>query len=618
VPEHLSLCPGCGLNVDETQPIKRRKARKAKRATVLDETLPLQIPHEQRASRRPALWQRTRIALLTLAIFLGLLIVSATIGVYTGARQGRMDQTATAETAADEYYRAGLDHLDAGEFELAIEEFERALELNPGHPLAEQARAEAQTRLAALPTPTIQATEDLVPQLYEQGRAAYEGEDWEGAIRALSQLRALDSDYQGAEVEDMLFASLVNQGMALLNENPPRFEQGIFYLDQAQEIQPLDQEALWEREIAHRYLTALGYWGVDWRRCIQRLEELYELAPGYHDVLTRLFQVHILYGDLLADQGEMCPAAAQYARALELMNDAEVEEKRDEAAEVCAEATPTPIPPITGTLPTTGTVVAPGFEAGRLAYPAYNSQTGLYDIYTLIAGGHLTRVASGADQPSWQWGSDRLIYRNRISPSLSLIQPGGQPVVLQAEAGAASPTLSPDGSRYAYASEDGYIYMARVDGAGEPEIHASGWGPAWGPTGLLAWTGCEADRSACGIFVDNPDDSEPPRRLTASRSDTALHWHPSGEFLAYMSDFGGNWSLYRLGVSGDVQVLTDAPTIEALPAWAPDGSALAFLSYRDGRWGIYRMDADGENMRQIIDLGTEMPLWQNQRLSWAR
>lgn len=616
VPEQLSLCPHCGLNIDETQPIKRRKLREARRARIAEETLPLSVPQQEQGSERP-LGQRARVFLLVLAGFLGLLLISSVIGIYTGARQGRIDQTATVDAVADDHYQEGLSHLDAGEYTQAIREFERALEIKPGHPLASQGLAEAQARLAALPTPTIETTTDVAGELFQEGKTAYEEQNWDLAIQILSQLRAFAPDYDRETVEDMLFESLYNQGMALLNEDPPRFEEGIFYLDQAQEIGPLSEEAILQRELANRYMTALGYWGVDWKRCIERLGDLYELAPGYHDVFTRLYRAHVMYGDMWAEQGEMCPAAAQYSQALELMNDTELAQKRDEAAEVCASATPTPIPPITGTLPITGTVTVPGFNVGRLAYPAYNSSTGLYDIYALTAEGRLTRVAFGADQPSWQWGSDRLIYRNVVSPSISLIQPGGQPMVLRADAGASSPTLSPDGNRYAYASEDGYIYIAATNAGSEAVVHASGWGPTWGPTGLLAWTGCEADGSACGVFVDNPDDDAAPRRLTASRSDTALHWHPSGQFLAYMSDFSGDWSIYRLGVGGDVTVLTDESTLEALPAWSPDGSSLAFLSYKDGRWGIYLMDINEGSTRQIIELGEEMPNWRNQRLSWA-
>jgi tetratricopeptide (TPR) repeat protein len=584
--------------------------------------MPLPAAVEEAAPSRPTVWQRVRVVLLAFAIFLCLLTVSSGLGLYGGYRRGEADRSATAVAAADEHYRLGLTRLDAGEFELAIAEFEYALELQPDHPLASQGLAEAQARLAARPTPTSQAAEDIARNLYVDGMAAYDRQDWEEAARLLGQLRVFDPGYESQAVRDMLFTSLYNHGMAMLAED--HFEEGIFYLDQASQIRALDSEALLELELAHRYMTALGYWGVDWDLCIRRFEDLYAVAPGYKDVFSRLYQAHVIFGDLWVEQEEMCPAATQYARALELANDPDLEQRESAAAEICAVATPTPIPPITGTLPATGTVTVAGFRIGRLAYPAPNSLTGQYDIYAVVGtgtDGQLTRVAAGADQPSWQWGSSRLVFRNRLAASISLVQPGTQPTTLQSNSGAAWPTLSPDGNRYAYAARDSagvwHVYIARTGSISEPVVHAPGWGPAWGPSGLLAWTGCQADGSGCGIFVDNPDDAQPPVRLTANRNDGGIHWHPNGDSLLYMSDHSGSWDIYTLYTNGAVDVVTDEPTHEGLPAWAPDASAIAFLSYREERWGIYLMDPSGDGVRKIIDLGTDLPNWQDQRLSWA-
>ncbi|MGD1991645.1 MAG: tetratricopeptide repeat protein [Anaerolineae bacterium] len=629
VPEQLSLCPRCGQNIEQTQPL-RRKIRKTQRKTALDETIPMLLSQaegeegdeseeEDVESGQPTLWQRARIVLIAFAIFLCLLIAFGSVGGYVGVQHGEATRVAARLNEAEEHYQRGIARLDAGEFELALAEFEYALELNPNHPLAAQGIAEAEARIAARPTPTTAPTPDIEGDLFREGEEAYQVGDWAAAIEALSQLRAFNPEYETEAVEEMLFESLYSQGIALLEDD--QLEEGIFRLDQAREIRDLDEEALLQMELARRYLDALGYWAVNWSECIQRLEELHALAPSYKDVYNRLFQAHVQYGDLWAERGEMCPAAAQYAQALELGNDPELAEKRDEAAEVCAVATPTPIPPITGTVSTTGTVSVPDFRVGRLAYPVYNPQTEVYDIYALFSDGRLIRMAGGADQPSWQWNTNRLIYRNRLSPGISVIQPGGAAATLLADSGAAWPTFSPDGNRYAYAARDadGYwqVYIARTDGSSEPVVHAPGWGPAWGPTGLLAWTGCEAEGSTCGIFVDNPDDDQPPNRLTGSINDGGIHWAPGGDLLAYMSNHAGSWDIYLLSVSGGVAIVTDETSVEALPAWAPDGSGLAFLSYREDSWGIYLVEPSGENVRKIIDLGSEMPNWENQRLSWG-
>ena len=569
----------------------------------------------------PARWQRWRPILLWVIGFLCLLTLSVAGAAYGGLHRGERDREQQRQELADQHYRAGLERLEAGEHALAIAEFEYVLELDPGHPFAHQGIAEAQARTAAAarPTPTSETYEIVLDDLYRKARAHYEVEEWEEAAAVLSQLRVLDPTYETETIEQMLFTSLYNAGMALLDED--RFEEGIFYLDQAVALRPLDEEALTQRSLAIQYMTALGYWGADWERCIERFEQLYTVAPYYKDVFSRLYQAHVTYADAWYTRGEMCPAEVQYTQAMQLMDDPGIDQKRIEAAQTCLVATPTPIAPLTGTLPITLTEPPPGFTTGRLAYPAYETQTGLYNVYALFADGRLARMAGGADQPSWMGSSGALGYRNLLSPGVSLLVPGeAAPRQLAAGAGLNWPTFSPDGSRMAYAAQGTagtwQIYLVPTDGSAEPKVHATGKGPAWGPTGLLAWTGCESS-GACGILVDNPDDDQPPTRLTASINDIGLHWAPNGGMLAYMSNFTGNWEVYLLSISGGVVMLTDDPASDGLPAWAPDGSGLAFVSNRDGGWGLYLMGPNGEDPHKILTLGPNLPDWTTQRLSWA-
>lgn len=614
VPDNLILCPECGTIVEETRPIRARRSRRTARVAA--------APASTAESGSPTRWQRVRTVLLWVMGFLCILALSVGAAFYTGLHQGERDREQQRQELAEQHYRAGLEQLDAGEFELAIAEFEYVLQLDPDHPFAQQGIAEAEARLAAIPTPTAPVTETyeiVAADLYQKAVAHYEAKEWEEAAAVLTQLRALDPTYKAEMVEELLFTSLYNAGMALLEEE--RLEEGIFYLDQAVALRPLDEEALTQRSLAVKYMTALGYWGVDWDRCIERFEGLYTIAPNYKDVFQRLYQAHVIYADAWYAQGEMCPAEEQYALALQLMNDPDVEQKQAEAEEICLTATPTPIAPIEGTQTITITELPPGFNTGRLAYPAYDTEAGLYNVYALFTDKRLVRMAAGADQPCWVWGSGALGYRNLLSPGISLLVPEEDaPRQLASGAGLAWPTFSPDGSRMAYAAQDvvgtWQIYIVPTDGLAEPTVHAAGRGPVWGPNGWLAWTGCDAD-GACGILVDHPDDGQPPTRLTASINDIGLNWAPDGGKLAYMSDHTGNWEIYVVDISGGVAVLTENPASDGLPAWAPDGSGLAFVSNRDGIWGLYLMGPNGEDPHRILTLGPNLPDWTAQRLSWA-
>lgn len=595
---------------------------------MVEETRPTHASHSSEAdSEVPGveshpLEQRLRPSLLWGVGFLILLTISFGGAAYAGLRQGQREKARRRREQAQQSYETGWERLEEGDYELARAWFEYALELNPDHALARQGLDEAQMRIETRPTPTTESRHSAVEDLYEQALTDYQGERWREAAAALTQLRKLDSAYEAERVEEMLFTSFYNAGMRLLEED--RFEEGVFYLDQAVALRPLDEEARTQRRLAIQYMEALDYWGVDWKRCVAHFEELYTLVPDYKDVFRRLYRAHVNYGDAWYAQGEMCPAEEQYAQALQLMNSPTIEERKAQTARTCQNATPTPLPTIEGTEAMTMTDLPPGLTVGRIAYPVYDTERGVYDVFALFADDRrLMRMASGADQPRWVRSSGALGYRDRSSSALSLLVPGsGTSQRLASGAGLAWPTFSPGGERMAYAAQDAggvwKIYVARTDGSAEPALHALGKGPAWGPSGLLAWTGCEEDDDeACGIFVDNPDDDQPATRLTASINDIGLHWAPGGDSLAYMSDHTGNWEIYHLRVTGGVTQLTDDPASDGLPAWAPDGSGLAFVSNRGGTWALYLMRPNGEDPREILTLGPNLPNWTMQSISWA-
>jgi tetratricopeptide (TPR) repeat protein len=555
---------------------------------------------------------RLLLTLLALALFVGVLAASAYAGIYVGER----DRQSRREAAIEGHYQSGIEALNDGNYERAVAEFKYVLELKPDHALAEQGLAEANDRLQVKPTPTLEVAISLAEQLLTQAEASYEAEDWVSTAHTLTQLRALDPEYEQVKVEEMLFTSLYNAGTQYLAED--NLEVGISYLDQAIALRPLDADVVNQRNLAARYLDALNYWGVDWELCIERFKALQAIAPDYKDVTQRIYRAYIAYGDSLISRGESCPAEMQYSQALRMYTAPALEDKRAEAAQTCLVATPVPV---SGTLPINTPQPIEGFVTGRLAYPVYNAQLGSYSLYALYADGRIIRVADGADQPSWEWNTGRVIYRDRATNAIRLILPEeGVPLDLLPPDGQAWPTLSPDSRRMAYAvaGADGTwsVAIANTDGTGEPQSLGTGWSPSWGRQGLLAYTGCASD-GACGIIVDNPDDDQPGTKLTGSEQDTAVSWAPGGNLMAYMSNVTGNWDLFLLDPQGGVQQLTTAPSDEGLPAWSPDGSQLAFVSNRNGGWAIYVMPMGGGQPKRLLDLGATFPGWENQRLSWA-
>lgn len=562
--------------------------------------------------------------LLWIMIALLLLIGSLASSAYLGLHSGERDREATRQAIVEKHYQNGVQALNEGQYELARANFQYVLKLEAAHALSQQGLAESDSRLAAKPTPTSAAQQSLAEQrqeqlaeLWAQATTAYEAEDWPSAASTLTQLRALDEEYRPAEVEELLFTNLYNAGEAYLAAE--NLEQGIFYLDQAIALRPLEADLVNRRNLAARYLAALGFWGVDWEEAIDAFAALYAVTPKYKDVYSRLYRAHVAYGDQLAGEGEFCPAEIAYSEALRLVKDAGLEAKRATAAQTCLLATPAPRE---GAQPVLTPQAIPGFTVGRLAYPIYASTRGTYDLYALYANGRILPVAQNADHPWWEKSTGRVIYRDRTSSTISMVLPEeGIPQQLTSPDGRAWPTLSPDGQRMAYAAQNANgvwtIYLVNTYTASQPQILAAGWSPAWSATGQLAYTGCETGEEECGIIVDNPDDDQPGIRLTSSVNDTAASWSPAGDLLAYMTNITGNWDVMLLNPGGGVSQFTYETSDEGLPAWAPDGSGVAFVSNRGGTWAIYVADTLGKNVRRILDLGGEMPAWDDQRLSWS-
>ncbi|MBO9362156.1 MAG: hypothetical protein J7452_08140, partial [Thermoflexus sp.] len=90
------------------------------------------------------------MALFSLALIGGM----ALAGWRMGWEHGTAEQARQIQATADAAVRQAMDLLDAGQEERALAFLEAAARLRPGDPTVEAARAEAQRRIAARPTPT--------------------------------------------------------------------------------------------------------------------------------------------------------------------------------------------------------------------------------------------------------------------------------------------------------------------------------------------------------------------------------------------------------------------------------------------------------------------------------
>lgn len=91
---------------------------------------------------------------------------------------------------------------------------------------------------------------------------------------------------------------------------------------------------------------------------------------------------------------------------------------------------------------------------------------------------------------------------------------------------------------------------------------------------------------------------------------------PGGGVL-YESMAAGSWDVYRIPVTGmddggsTTRRLTDSPDLERMPAMSPDGRYIAFISDRGGNYDVWRMNADGSEPVQLTrtDVAEIHPFW---------
>jgi Tol biopolymer transport system component len=78
--------------------------------------------------------------------------------------------------------------------------------------------------------------------------------------------------------------------------------------------------------------------------------------------------------------------------------------------------------------------------------------------------------------------------------------------------------------------------------------------------------------------------------------------------LAFGMVVGGNVDIYSVLPSGAaLRRLTTAASFDACPAYSPDGRQIAYCSNRGGTFEIWRMDQNGKDQRQLTSIG--FALW---------
>jgi len=167
------------------------------------------------------------------------------------------------------------------------------------------------------------------------------------------------------------------------------------------------------------------------------------------------------------------------------------------------------------------------------------------------------------------------------------------------------PAYSPDGGRIAYSVDGGGIFTVGATGESSRRLTTFGHHPAWSPDGRQIAFGSEEVNSAynlanTGTLWTVDASGGEPKRLdpTGARGLYQPAWSPSGQRIAFWSVTGGQRDLETIPAAGGPRVkVTNDPMIDWSPVWSPDGKYLYFASDRGGTMGLWRIPMDEESGR---------------------
>jgi len=247
-------------------------------------------------------------------------------------------------------------------------------------------------------------------------------------------------------------------------------------------------------------------------------------------------------------------------------------------------------------------------DAAWTAFTQLTDASGVETSPTLSPDGESFAYASDA-RGSWD------IYAQRVG--------GRNPVLVAGDSTADEewPAYSPDGKQIAYSQREQGIFVVGATGESPRRLTRFGSNPAWSPDGRRIVFGSEQVVTAYNVnaagtlWVVDAAGGEPTQLDTQGTTDTYQPaWSPSGARIAFWSTTGGQRDLETIPAAGGPRVkVTNDPAVDWAPTWSTDGRHLYFASDRGGTMGLWRIAVDEVSGRptgapESIALGVDVAM----------
>lgn len=298
-----------------------------------------------------------------------LLVIAVVIGVWTAAglygwqsgEEVRATETADKQaTDVAQQVTLAEEDITAENYTLALRRAEWVLTRQPLNESALAIQGEVQQRLNITPTftPLPSATPTATPLVTatpaeigigeeEEGDPAGElqqvqqlvnDQSWAEALSAILTFQHTYPAYERRQTDELLFEIYIERGLELMPTE--QVEVGLYYLQQAQTLGTLPQEASDNIIWAQMYLDGVSYYGIKWEVTHFYFRDLCTVAPNFHDACDQYYEVTLLYADSMASAQEWCLAQTLYAEAYQQQQSTTIANSLADARVQCAALTP--------------------------------------------------------------------------------------------------------------------------------------------------------------------------------------------------------------------------------------------------------------------------------------
>ncbi|MCH5374329.1 MAG: protein kinase, partial [Planctomycetes bacterium] len=460
---------------------------------------------------------------------------------------------------------------------------------------ASAANATAQAQASGTPeSDSLQVSPEFA---WKSATELYDEQDWEGARDWLIAVRRSDPNYEADAVAEMLADT--DSQLAAVELQAGDLDAALQLLDEA-------------HMAAGNTPTYIALYDT-----VQTLAD----ASGDDEegAIVDLQIALASYAEVLAEQERYCDALAQIDAALAFGAGDQLQEMRDTYAPDCdTKKLTASLPPV----------------AGRVLYSAVESDA--YGIYETVigSGGPGRLVVDSASQPALNPDGSAIAFFSRRPDVQGLVKAalsGGnlandERVKLSEfaeDTRDSAPSWNPQGDRVVYASTsfgDGRsrIYVALADGSRDVTELGLGKDPVWHPNqDLIVFNGTDEGGNNPGLWMMRTDGSGRVQ-LTDNGNDQRPVWLPDGSGIVFMSNGrDGNWEMYLLDTIGrHVTRLTDNPAQDGLPTISPDGQFVGFMSDRNGYWSMWYVPLIGGDSLPLSEIGQELPQWLEHSMEW--